>query len=65
LQKLSAFLPGSWPDLQLHQQTEKNKRLTATLNIEQQEKITLTERITSFEARRIENQAEERLHQLL
>ena len=49
-----------------HQQTEENKQLRATLIIEQQEKIKLTERVASFEARRQENIAEnERLHQLL
>lgn len=51
---------------QLHQQIEENKQLRATLIIEQQEKIKLTERVASFEARRQENIAEnERLHQLL
>lgn len=51
---------------QLHQQTEENKQLKAMLIIEQQEKIKLTERVTSFESCRQENLAEnERLHQLL
>ncbi len=50
----------------LHQQMEENKQLRATFIIEQQEKVTLTERVASFEARRQENIAEnERLHQLL
>lgn len=45
---------------------EENKQLRATLIIEQQEKVKLTERVASFEARRQENIAEnERLHQLL
>lgn len=50
----------------LHQQAEENKQLRATLIIEQQEKVKLTERVASFESRRQENIAEnERLHQLL
>lgn len=51
---------------QLHQQANENKQLKAALIIEQQEKVKLTERVASFEARRQENIAEnERLHQLL
>lgn len=51
---------------QLHQQTEENKQFKATLIIEQQEKVKLTERVASLESRRQENIAEnERLHQLL
>ena len=51
---------------QLHQQIEESKQLRATLIIEQQETVKLTERVASFEARRQENIAEnERLHQLL
>ena len=51
---------------QLHQLIQENKQLKATLIIEQQEKVKLTERVASFEARRQENIAEnERLHQLL
>lgn len=50
----------------LHQHIEDNKQLSATLIIEQQEKVKLTERVASFEARRQENIAEnDRLHQLL
>ena len=50
----------------LHQHIEDNKQLKATLVIEQQEKVKLTERVASFETRRQENIAEnERLHQLL
>lgn len=49
-----------------HQQNETIKQLKATLIIEQQEKVKLTERVASFETRRQENIAEnERLHQLL
>jgi len=51
---------------QCYQQNETIKQLKATLIIEQQEKVKLTERVASFEARRQENLAEnERLHQLL
>lgn len=51
---------------QLHQQTQENKQLRATLIIDQQEKVKLTERVASFESRRQENIAEnKRLHQLL
>lgn len=51
---------------QLHQHIQENKQLKATLIIEQQEKVKLTERVASFESRRQENIAEnERLHQLL
>lgn len=51
---------------QLHQQNNNNQQLDSVLAKSQQEKIKLTERITSLESRRQENIEEnERLHQLL